>query len=118
MLGNLLQRGEGGPRFSGGRNIHLRLVGHCDYPRRSAGADARKAAKRGHRDEMDTQRKKSKQGEEEGSAQQLKRSQGEGGCQNNCKQLVSPWAYQTVDPTSLYSIISGGSLQPCSSVAL
>lgn len=64
--------------------IRLRLVGHCDYPTRRAGADARKeestGAERAHRDEMDTQGKKSNQGEEDGSTQQLKRSQGEDGC--------------------------------------
>lgn len=35
-----------------------------------------------------------------------------------CKELTSPHACQILDPASLYSIISGGSLQPCSSVAL
>lgn len=35
-----------------------------------------------------------------------------------CKELISPRGCQTVDPASLYSIISGGSLQPCSSMAL
>lgn len=53
------------------------------YPQR-AGADARReeftAAERDQKAEMDTQRKKSKQGEKEGNTQQLKRFQGENGC--------------------------------------
>lgn len=61
----------------------LRLIGHVTTPEGLVLMPEERSPqlhKTDQKAEMDTQRKKSKQGEKEGNTQQLKRFQGENGC--------------------------------------